>query len=162
MGDVAEVNFDDDPRKQEKDELKAKLVSVYSAISDIEAQIRQLSLAEQNSLVENLTADISSDLSPNASSRHQPAVTATSPPPVTQSHQPIATATSPPPLTPLPQPLACLSHPNTTLYRQMVPAWLPRGHHLAVGSGTPSKVRSLVLVCWSTAISKPSFTKKSG
>ena len=111
MGDVAEVNFDDDPRKQEKDELKPKLVSVDSAISDIEAQIRQLSLAEQNSQVENLTADISSDLSPNASLRHQPAVTATSPPPVTQSHQPIAAATSPPPLTPSPQPLACLSHP---------------------------------------------------
>ena len=98
--DVAEVNFDNDPREQEKDELKAKLVSVDSAISDIEAQIRQLSLAEQNSQVENLTADISSDLSPNASPRHQP----------------IATVTSPPPLAPSPQPLACLSHPNTTLY----------------------------------------------
>ena len=114
--DVAEVNFDDDPREQEKDELKEKLVSIDSAISDIEAQIRQLSLAEQNSQVENLTADISSDLSPNASPRHQPAATATSPPPVTQSHQPIATVTSPPPLAPSPQPLACLSHPNTTLY----------------------------------------------
>ena len=29
-------------------------------------------------------------------------------------------------------------------------------------SGTPSKVWSWALVCWSTAISKSSFTKKSG
>ena len=38
----------------------------------------------------------------------------------------------------------------------------PAGTVWRLGSGTPSKVRSLVLVCWSTAISKPSFTKKSG
>ena len=30
------------------------------------------------------------------------------------------------------------------------------------GSGTPSKVCSLILVCWSTAISKTGFTKNSG
>lgn len=137
--DVAEVDFDDDPREQERDELKAKLVSVASEIADMEAQIRQLSLAEQSSQAENLTAEIavarendqivmqnttplttSSDLSPNTSPRHQPAVTATSPPPVTQSpqpkhsfltaNQPIATAASPP------QPSPRLSHPNATLY----------------------------------------------
>ena len=36
----------------------------------------------------------------------------------------------------------------------------PAGTVWRLGSGTPSKVRSLVLVCWSTAISKSSFTKK--
>ena len=36
----------------------------------------------------------------------------------------------------------------------------PAGTVWRLGSGTPSKVRSLVLVCWSTAISKSSFTEK--
>ena len=36
----------------------------------------------------------------------------------------------------------------------------PAGTVWRLGSGTPSKVRSLVLVFWSTAISKSSFTKK--
>ena len=40
-------------------------------------------------------------------------------------------------------------------------AWLPRGVPW-LGSRSPSKVRSPVLVCWSTAISKPSFTKIHG
>ena len=38
-------------------------------------------------------------------------------------------------------------------------AWLSRGHP---ESGIPLKVRSWALVCWSTAISKSSFTKNQG
>ena len=41
-------------------------------------------------------------------------------------------------------------------------AWLHRRHRWAVGSGTPSKVWSSVLVYWSTAISKTIFIMNWG